>query len=207
MGRRGRPLLNPSEASRAPAFVRDPGVLNPDEASAATRAYLMHIGGGRPPNLANQEHQARIDPVVQRLFSAVTNELAQDPSDFIPGIAAIERDPLAHETSPAFSFENGSIVVLKPFLGLAQALGGAIAAATDERSLIANLIALSRGEFKLPPTVSASDVAYYADSVVAFVIAHEMVHSLKNHPARGTITDDPTGDPPLPSRPDALTHS
>jgi len=162
------------------AFVGRRPVYTHSERAAIARETAMTMLKDPNVHLSSPEIQARVDSVHASLVKPLGKELGiRRPT---PGIAVIEGGEGAHGAS---ALPNGSIVVHRQVVDLADRIGAAIASSRDEKEMIGNLKDVARGRFVAPAHLDRTRAQEYAKATVAFVIGHEMTHGVRQDGATG----------------------
>jgi hypothetical protein len=186
----GRPTGKlPLSVLRTRPFVNRKPVLGSRAArnAAAAMGFLLsydpHVS---PVQASAPEYQKRLGDLVGKARGVLGDELATRLEDYVPGFAAVEGGPFADSLN-AVTLPNGSILVHKKTMEVADRLGASLAGAGSRQDVLRAWIRLTVEQAGPAAGPAVGNSRHLADSVLAEVVYHELGHALGEHGATGII--------------------
>lgn len=181
-----------SELSRRPFVVGKLALETPEARNAVAAISLLssydpHVSPTRP---SDARYQKRLTDLFGKARRVLKDELATELDDYLPGFAAVEGGAFADSLN-AVTLANGSILVHKKTIEVADQLGAALASATTRQDVLRAWARLTVGDQPPARPIAGDRAQRIADGVLAKVAYHELGHALGRHGALGIVLPNP----------------
>jgi hypothetical protein len=152
------------------------------DAERNASAYDIITNQYKDAQLAGSSEQKRIGQILKQLGRTSKSELGVQ-APMTRQFAVLQGGAAADPNAMAIT--NGSIVVHKSLIDLADNVAKAAAAAKNPREMLVNMLAVADGKFTAPAGLDAHRVKQLSDGFLAAALGHEMTHALKFHASEG----------------------